>query len=79
MAKSLPIPILESAGYIVATHTKKDWLVFSLQDNNIVLKENTVVCKGMTYMNRHKNKVGMAMTRTVHKNFESFVKNKLEK
>ena len=71
--------MLEKAGYIVASHTKKDWVVFTPKGKKIVFKRDTGVCKGMPYIDLRTNKAGLAMINTVRKNFESYAKKEIEK
>ena len=71
--------MLEAAGYIVPSNTKKDWVVFTPKGNTIVLKRDTRVCKGMPYIDLRTNKAGLVMIKTVPKNFESDAKKEIEK
>ena len=71
--------MLEKAGYIVASHTKKDWVVFTPKGKKIVFKRDTGVCKGMPYIDLRTYKAGLAMINTVRKNFESYAKKEIEK
>ena len=75
----LYVPMLESAEYIVSSHTKKDWVVFTPKGKNIFFKRDTGVCKGMPYTNLRTNKAGLATIEMVSKNFESYAKKEVEK
>ena len=44
-ANLLSVPILESAGYIMSSHTKKDWVVVTSKGQKIFFKRDTGVCK----------------------------------
>ena len=66
--------MLGSARYIVSSHTEKDWVVFTSKSKTIVCKRDNEVCQGTSYIDLHKNKVGMTMIETVCENFESYAK-----
>ena len=66
--------MLENAGYIVFSHTKKNWVVFTSTGKKVVFKRDTGICKWMSYIDLRNNKVGLAMIETVRKNFESYTK-----
>ena len=74
IANLLSIPMLEAAGYVVSSHTKKDWVVFTPKGKKIVFKRDTGVTKGMLYIDLRTNKAGLAMINTVRKNVESYAK-----
>ena len=71
--------MLEAAGYIVSSHTKKDWVVFTPKGNKIVFKQDTGVTKGMPYIDLCTNKAGLAMIEMIRNNFESYAKKDIEK
>ena len=71
--------MLEAAGYIVTSHTKKDWVVFTPKGKKIVFKRDTGITKGMPYIDLRNNKAGLAMIETVRKNFSSYAKKEIEK
>ena len=79
IANLLSIPMLEASGYVVFSHTKKDWVVFTSKGKKIVFKRDTGVTKGMPYINLHTNKAGLVMIETVRKNFVSYAKKEIEK
>ena len=79
IANLLSIPMLEAAGYIVTSHTKKDWVVFTPKGKKIVFKRDTGITKGMPYIDLRTNKAGLAMIETVRKNFYSYTKKEIEK
>ena len=78
-ANLLADPILESVGFIISFYTKKNWVVFTSKGKRYIFKRDTMVGKGMPYIDRRKDKVGMAMVETVCKNFESYGKKDIEK
>ena len=69
IANLFSVPMLESAGYIVSSHMKKDWVVFTPKGKKIVFKRGTGITKGMPYIDLRTNKVGLAMIETVRKIF----------
>ena len=71
--------MLEAVGYIVTSHTKKDWVVFTHKGKKIVFKKDTGITRGMPCIDLHTNKAGLAMIETVHKNFGSYAKHENEK
>ena len=71
--------MLEKAGYIVTSHTKKNWVVFTPKGRKVVFKRDTGICKGMPYIDLRTNKAGLMMINMVHKNFESYAKKEIEK
>ena len=60
VANILSVPVLESAGCVISSHTKKDWVVFTPKPKSkkIVFKRDTGVCKRMPYINLSDNKAG---------------------
>ena len=56
IANLLSIPMLENAGYIVSTHTKKYWVVITPKGNTITFKRDSGVCQGMPYIDLRDNK-----------------------
>ena len=58
----------------MSSHTKNDWVAFTPKGKEIVFKSDTGVCKGMPYIYLRTNKAGLAMVKTVRKNFESHAK-----
>ena len=53
IANSSYVPMLESTVYIVSTHTKKDWVVFTPKVRKPPLKETLVCvrgCRTLTYL-----------------------------
>ena len=61
----LSVPVLGSACYIVSSHTKNDWVVFTPKGKIIVVKRDTIVCKVMSYIYLCSNKAGLAMIEMV--------------
>ena len=70
----MSIPILEAAGYIISSHTKEAWVVFTPKGKTSVFKRDTINTKGMPYIDLHTNKAVLAMIETLCKNFEPFAK-----
>ena len=70
----LSVPVLESAGYIMLSHTKKNWVVFTPKVKKLIFKRHTRVCNGRPYIDLRTNKAGLAMIETIHTNFESNAK-----
>ena len=60
--------MLESTGYTVSSHTKKNWVIFTPKNKNMVFKRETVLCKGMPYTDLCNNKAGSAIIKTVQVN-----------
>ena len=79
IANLLSISMVKATGYIVSSHTRKDWVVFTTKGKNIVFKRDTGVTKGMLYINLRTNKSGLAMIEMVRKNFGSYAKKKIGK
>ena len=52
----LSIPMLENAGYIVSTHTTKDWVFITPKGKTITFKCDSGVCQGMPYIDLRDNK-----------------------
>ena len=61
IANLLSVPILEESGYIVSSHTKKEWEVTNPEGVIITFKRDTVICKGMPYIDLCEEKTGLAM------------------
>ena len=72
IANLLLFPMLENAGYIVSTHTKKEWVVITPKGKTITFKRDSGLCQGMPYIYLRDNKDGICMIETVQKNFASF-------
>ena len=64
--------MFEAAGYVVSSHTKKDWVVFTPKGKTIVFKRDTGITRGMPYIGLCNNKAGLAMIGTVRKDFSSY-------
>ena len=79
IANFLSIPMLESIGYKVSTHTDRDCVVINPDGKRILFKRDTGLCKGMPYIDLRKNHLGVTMIETVQKNFESFTKKEIER
>ena len=79
IANLLSVPVLESAGYIVSPHKKRDWVVLATKGKQFFVKRETGVCKGMSYSDLYTKKAGLAMIETVRKNLSLTQKNKLRK
>ena len=50
IADLLSVPMLEESGYIVSSHTKKEWEVTNPEGVIITFKRDTGICKGMPYI-----------------------------
>ena len=72
IANLLSVPMLKEAGYIVSSHTKKDWEVTTPKGVTITFKIDTGICKGMPYINICKENTGLVMIQTILQNFEGF-------
>ena len=79
IANLLSIPMLESIGYKVLTHTDRDWVVTVLDGQQIVFKRDTGLCRGMPYIDLRTSHLGVTMIETVQKNFDSFSKKEIKK
>ena len=79
IANLLSVPMLESMGYTVATHTYRDWVGITPNGKTIVFKRDTGMCKGMSYIELRTNKLGVALIETVRKNVGVFTKKETEK
>jgi hypothetical protein len=79
IANLLSIPMLETAGYLVSTHTHGDWVVTSPKGKKIVFKRDTGVCNRMPYIDLRDNQEGIAMIETVRKKFAGATKKEIEK
>ena len=64
--------MLEKAGYIVSSHTKKYWEVTTPEGVTITLRRDTGICKGMPCIDLREEKTGLAMIQTIQQNFEGF-------
>ena len=65
IANLLSVPMLEEAGYIVSSHTKKDWEVTTPEQVTITFKRYTGICKGMPYIDLREEKTRIAMIQTI--------------
>ena len=74
IANLLSIPMLENTGYIVYTHTKKDWVVITPKGKTITFNRDSGVCQGMPYIDLRDNNDRICMIETVRKNFAGFTK-----
>ena len=79
IANLLLIPMLENDGYIVSTHTKKDWVVITPKGKTITFKRDSGLCQGMPYIDLLYNKDIICMIETAQKNFSGFTKKEIEK
>ena len=79
IANLLSIPMLEKAGYIVITHTKKKWKVISPEGEEITFKRDTELCEGMPFIDLRKQQKGWAMIETMRRNYEKFTQKEIEK
>ena len=74
IANLLSVPMLEDAGYIVYSHTKKDWEVTTPEGVTITFKRYTGICRVMPYIDLREEKTGLAMIQTICQNFEVFTR-----
>ena len=79
IANLLSIPMLEADGYIISSHTKKDWVVFTPKGEKSIFKRDTGVDKSIPYIDLRTNKAGVVMIETVRNNFGSYAKKEIEK
>ena len=69
IANLLSVPMFEEAGYIVSSHTKKDWELNNPEGVTITFKRDTGISKGMPYINLREDKTGLTMIQTIGQNF----------
>ena len=67
IANLLSIPMLEEAGYIVSTHTKRDWVGTTPKGTKIFFKRDKVICNRMPYIDLRESMEGFAMIGTIKK------------
>ena len=79
IANLLSVPMLESLGYKILSHTDRNWEVVTPGGETIKFKRDSGMCKGMPYVDLHDHKEGLVMIETVEKNFEGFTKREIEK
>ena len=79
IANLLSIPMLEKAGYVVTTHTKKDWKVISPEGEEIVFARDTGLCEGMPFIDLREQSRGWALIETVRNNYDKFTQKEIEK
>ena len=65
IANLISVPMLEEAGYIVSSHTKKDWEVATPEGVTITFRRDTGICKGMPYIDLREEKTRIAMIQTI--------------
>ena len=65
IANLLSVPMLEEAGYIVSSHTNKDWEVTTPKGVTITFRRDTGICKGMPYIDLCEENTGIAMIQTI--------------
>ena len=68
IANLISIPMLESIGYIVLTHTHANCVVTTPEGKDITFKRDKGVFNGMPYIDLCEQKGGLVMIGTVRKN-----------
>jgi len=79
IASLLSIPQLEGDGYKVTYDTDADWLITTPAGGKIAFQQDTGLCNCMLYIYMSENHAGLALLKTVRKNFEGFAKKQVEK
>ena len=65
IANLLSVLILEEDGYIVSSHTKKEWEVTTPEGVTITFRRDTGICKCMPYIELCEENTGIAMIQTI--------------
>ena len=73
IANLISIPMPEASGYIVSTHTHKDWVVTDPDVKDITFKRDKGVYTGMPYISLRDQNEGLVMIETVRKNMECYL------
>ena len=69
IAKLISIPMLETSGYILSTHTHADWVVTTPDGKYTTFKRDKGVCTGTPYINLCDHKDGLVMIETFQKKY----------
>ena len=77
IANLLSIPMLEKAGCIVITHTKKKWKVISPEGEEITFERDMGLCEGMPFIDLQKQTQGWALIKTIQRNYDKFTQKEI--
>ena len=79
IANLISILMLKPNGYLVSTHTHREWKVTTPKGDAIPFKHDTGLCIGILYIDLREQREGLVMIKTARKNFAGFTEKKISK
>ena len=70
----ISITKIEKSGYCITYDTKEEWVVYTPEGKNIIIKRDSGECEGMKYVELINTEPGIAAIKTVRNIFEGYTK-----